>query len=212
MAVTFKYKPNWYQKQVVKDSGVMTTEELIAESKRMDRYLQARYRRLESRYPRATKHWEKPEVTGEFVDEQGNITDMSKFSSAYTEKYRQLKRKTTTVKGYTKSLRRSIRTFNELLSEDKKHPTKIFNEENIFDLFDFLEDYRNTHSNQKTLDSERIVDMMSEAIRLDMDVETLLKNISSWEEKNWTNQQMLDELRKWEPEDVASSTDYEELL
>ena len=205
----FKFKDYEYRKQIVKDGGTRSPEEYLAETRKLLKASKNRIYRVEKAFgKRATKYWDKPANISDIVDRRGNI-DMSKLSSATTEAYRFLKRGTSTVSGYRKQMQESIDTFNYLLSEDKDNPVHIINEQNIFDLYDFLEDYRNKNNIQKIPDSDRVIDIFATAVKKEMTLEALQKNMAQWEEEGLTNAEILEELENMQFGD--SSDEYEEL-
>lgn len=205
----FRFKENEYKKQIIKDGGTRTPEEHLQETKRLLKAEKNRFYRVEKAFgKRATKYWDKPANISDIVDRRGNI-DMSKLSSAETEAYRFLKRSTSTVSGYRKQMQASIDTFNNLLSEDKENPVHIINEKNIFDLYDFLEDYRNKNNIQKIPDSDRVIDIFAESVKNEMSLEALQANMDAWDKQGLTNEEILEELRNMQNGD--SSDEYEEL-
>ena len=201
MAVNFRYKKSLYTKQAIKDSNILSTEELEAEYSRLARLRNARITRLEKKFPRANIEFEKAPKLSSLMDKNGDL-NMTKFSSALSETYKFLNKKTTTVTGYRKQMERSIKSFNKLFDED------IINEENIQELYDFLEDYRQKYNVQKIPDSDRLLDTYAEAVRLNIDPQSLLKDIEYWK-SHYNEMKNLEPLSEDEP---VSSSDYAELL
>ena len=189
MVQFLKQKRYAYQKQAIKDGGSFTTEELLQETQRLGRLMNRRLERLERRYPRAEvlEDYKKAPDVSTFVNDRGEV-NMSKISSQLQEEYRFLSRKTTTITGYERQLKRSISSFNKLFAPKDAEGNivgkipKYFNKENIFDLFDFLRDYRKKNENQIQRPSEEILDAIDEAERIHMDINSLLKNMSFWHE------------------------------
>lgn len=209
MAVRLKYKPQLYTKQGVKDSGFWTTEEILDEANRLGRLKNRRIERVEKLYgKRATEDWDRAVDVTELVDERGQL-DMSKVANEVVSSVKFLQRKTTTVTGYKRALKRFMRTANELLSEDKKHPKKVITEGNVIDFAGFLKDYRDLYNIQKIPDSDRVFDMYEEAVRVGWDSEDLIESIKSWDKEKKTTKEMLDTLKRMPSK--SSSEDYEEL-
>lgn len=174
-------KNDWrFTKQAIKE-GSLSAEDEIAYYNRFRRIKNARITRLEKAFPRAEvlKNVERAPKVEELM--VGNELDRTAFSNEFAEAYKFGKRGTTTITGYRRQLKRSIRTFNELVKDKKKG--KVFNEENIFDLYDFLEDYRDKNNVQKIPDSDRIIDIYAEGVeRLSIDPESLLEDVDYWRE------------------------------
>ena len=200
MAVKFKVSRQYQTKQAIKEGGRLGTEDLIKEYSRLGRLTNARIDRLEKRYPRAVslEDMERIPNINEFLDDKGNIIDWSGFSSAMASEYKFLRKNTTTIKGFEKQLKSSINTFNGLLfgTDEKTGKPKgtYFNKENIFDLYDFLKDYRQKYKVQKIPNSDQVVDVYAESIRLNINLDSLLEDMDFWE-KNF------DKMQKLEPED-----------
>ena len=201
MAIKFPYKKSLYTKQAIKDSGILSTEELEAEYSRLARLRNARITRLEKKFPNMDIEYERAPKLSSLVDEEGNLK-MSQFSSALSESYKFLNKKTTTVTGFRRQVERSIKSFNKMFDSD------IINEENIQDLYDFLEDYRNKYNVQKIPDSDRLLDTYAEAVRLNIDPQSLLKDIDYWK-SHYNEMKSLDAMDSDEPVD---SSEYAELL
>ena len=201
MAIKFPYKKSLYTKQAIKDSGILSTEELEAEYSRLARLRNARITRLEKKFPNMDIEYERAPKLSSLVDEEGNLK-MSQFSSALSESYKFLNKKTTTVTGFRRQVERSIKSFNKMFDSD------IINEENIQDLYDFLEDYRNKYNVQKIPDSDRLLDTYAEAVRLNIDPQSLLKDIDYWK-SHYNEMKNLDAMDSDEPVD---SSEYAELL
>lgn len=201
MAINFPYKKSLYTKQAIKDSGILSTEQLEAEYRRLARFRNARITRLEKNFPNMKIEYERAPKLSSLVDEEGNLK-MSQFSSALSETYKFLNKKTTTVTGYRRQVKRSIKSFNKMFDSD------IINEDNIQDLYDFLEDYRNKYNVQKIPDSDRLLDTYAEAVRLNIDPQGLLKDIDYWK-SHYNEMKNLDAIDSDEPVD---SSEYAELL
>lgn len=201
MAINFPYKKSLYTKQAIKDSGILSTEQLEAEYSRLSRLRNARITRLEKNFPNMKIEYERAPKLSSLVDEEGNLK-MSQFSSALSETYKFLNKKTTTVTGYRRQVRRSIKSFNKMFDKD------IINEDNIQALYDFLEDYRNKYNVQKIPDSDRLLDTYAEAVRLNIDPQSLLKDIDYWK-SHYNEMKNLDAMDSDEPVD---SSEYAELL
>lgn len=166
-----------YTKHAIK-SGAFSTEELIGEYNRLRRIKNKRLQAIGERFPRAqmTKEVSQAPPIGDLVDESGQL-DMNKLSSEMQEAYKFNKRKDTTVTGYSKRIKKTIKSFNKLFPKGMNP----INEENVWDLFDFLEDYRTKYNTQKILDSDRVIDVWETAYNtLNMDIGSLLKNIDYW--------------------------------
>lgn len=201
MAINFAYKKSLYTKQAIKDSGILSTEQLESEYSRLARLRNARITRLDKKFPNMDIEYERAPKLSSLVDEEGNLK-MSQFSSALSETYKFLNKKTTTVTGFRKQVERSIKSFNKMFDSD------IINEENIQDLYDFLEDYRNKYNVQKIPDSDRLLDTYAEAVRLNIDPQSLLKDIDYWK-SHYNEMKNLDAMDSDEPVD---SSEYAELL
>lgn len=201
MAIKFPYKKSLYTKQAIKDSGILSTEQLESEYSRLARLRNARITRLEKKFPNMDIEYERAPKLSSLVDEEGNLK-MSQFSSALSETYKFLNKKTTTVTGFRRQVERSIKSFNKMFDSD------IINEDNIQDLYDFLEDYRNKYNVQKIPDSDRLLDTYAEAVRLNIDPQSLLKDIDYWK-SHYNEMKNLDPMDSDEPVD---SSEYAELL
>lgn len=201
MAIKFPYKKSLYTKQAIKDSGILSTEQLEAEYSRLSRLRNARITRLEKNFPNMKIEYERAPKLSSLVDEEGNLK-MGQFSSALSETYKFLNKKTTTVTGYRRQVKRSIKSFNKMFDKD------IINEDNIQALYDFLEDYRNKYNVQKIPDSDRLLDTYAEAVRLNIDPKSLLKDIDYWK-SHYNEMKSLDAMDSDEPVD---SSEYAELL
>ena len=201
MAIKFAYKKSLYTKQAIKDSGILSTEQLESEYSRLARLRNARITRLEKKFPNMDIEYERAPKLSSLVDEEGNLK-MTQFSSALSETYKFLNKKTTTVTGFRRQVERSIKSFNKMFDSD------IINEENIQDLYDFLEDYRNKYNVQKIPDSDRLLDTYAEAVRLNIDPQSLLKDIDYWK-SHYNEMKNLDAMDSDEPVD---SSEYAELL
>lgn len=201
MAIKFPYKKSLYTKQAIKDSGILSTEELESEYSRLTRLRNARITRLEKKFPNMNIEYERAPKLSSLVDKEGNLK-MTQFSSALSETYKFLNKKTTTVTGFRRQVERSIKSFNKMFDSD------IINEDNIQDLYDFLEDYRNKYNVQKIPDSDRLLDTYAEAVRLNIDPQSLLKDIDYWK-SHYNEMKNLDAMDSDEPVD---SSEYAELL
>lgn len=204
MAVKFKYKKSLYTKQGIKDSGIWKQEQLKDEVNRLARYKNARLERLQDRFPRSRilKETDKAKSWSELLDEHGN-PNMTQVSAELNSSYRFLKSDTTTVKKFERQLDKSIRSFNKLLKTD------AFNRENVWDLFDFLDDYRTMYQVQEIPDSDRVLNAFEEAvINKGMSAESLLENIDTWK-KHYEDLRKIDKIKSDRP---ISSEEYESLL
>lgn len=217
MAVNFKYKKSLYTKQAIKDSGILTTDQMEAEYTRLARYKNARIDRLKSRYERAQilKETDKAPEWKDLLDKNGNV-NMTKLSYEMSDAYRFLKKNITTVKGFSKQLRKSINSFNDLFNPPntkKKDRYEPFNESNIWDLYDFLDDYRHKYNVQKIPDSDEIIDIFNEGVvKQTIDIESLKQDLFNYLDTtdNGTVQKYLNELEN--KERSFSSDDYREKL
>lgn len=206
MAVKFKYKKSLYTKQAIKDSGIMTQDEMREEYIRLARYKNARIERLQNRFPRADilKNEDKALSWKEILDKNGR-PNMTKLSYEMSSAYRFLNRKNTTITGYTRQLKKAMNSFNKLFPEDENP----INENNIFDLFDFLDDYRTRHNTQKIPDSDQIIDIFAQNVEvLNMDWESLKADIDYWRE-HYDDMYMLKPIESDKP---VSSSEYREQL
>ena len=205
MAVRFKYKKTLYTKQAIKDSGIMSQEQLRDEYSRLARLKNSRLTRLERAFPRADilKESDRAPKWGELLDKNGN-PNMTKLSNEMSQAYKFLTKDTTTVSGYRRQLKRSIKSFNKLFDKGEKP----INEENIFDLYDFLEDYRQRSNSQRIPDSDRVIDIFAEAERLNISSESLKENVNYWRE-HYSEMKNLDPINSDNP---VSSNAYKELL
>ena len=207
MAVKFKVRREYQTKQAIKEGGHLGTEDLVKEYSRLGRLTNARIDRLKAKYPRAEslREMEKIPDVKNFLDEKGNIADMSGFSSSMASSYKFLRRNYTTIKGFEKQLRNAINSFNILYygkDEETGRPKgRYFNKNNIFDLFDFLKDYRDKNKNQVQLDSDQLTDTFVGGDMVNMALDSLLENIDYWSEH-------ADDLKLIEPEDEPHDSDY----
>lgn len=202
MAIKFAFKKNLYNRQIIKDSGVVSTSQYLSEYSRLSRLMNARITRLEKKFPNMDIGYERPEKLANLVDENGDIRSMGAFASELSNIYKFLNKKTTTVTGFRRQVERSIKSFNKMFDSD------IINEDNIQDLYDFLEDYRNKYNVQKIPDSDRLLDTYAEAVRLNIDPQSLLKDIDYWK-SHYNEMKSLDAMDSDEPVD---SSEYAELL
>lgn len=205
MAINFPYKKSLYTKQAIKDSGILSTEQLEAEYSRLSRLRNARITRLEKNFPNMKIEYERAPKLSSLVDEEGNLK-MSQFSSALSETYKFLNKKTTTVTGYRRQVKRSIKSFNKMFDKD------IINEDNIQALYDFLEDYRNKYNVQKIPDSDRLLDVYGESLRIGMSGESLLKNIENWESQGKDLSKIYKEMKALQPYTEGEALDSEKYL
>lgn len=210
MAVNFKYKKSLYTKQGIKDSGIWKQEQLKNETNRLSRLYNARIERLQARYPRLkmfkgddgfpfgiqkAPNWE------QMLDKNGN-PNMTKVSYELNTMYRFLKRNDTTITGMSKRIKKSIKSFNKLLDGNP------INEENIWDLYDFLDDYRTKFNTQIIPNSDQVIDIFAESERLSIDTESLLKDIEYWQE----HYEEMKDLTPIDSQRNSSSEDYKALL
>ena len=205
MAVKFKYKKSLYTTQAIKNSGIEKQEDFAKEFDRLARYTNARIDRLKAKYPRAEmlKNVDRSPMWKDILDERG-IPNMTTASYVMSSNYKFLNKKVSTIRGYEHQLKKSIRSFNKLFPKDENP----INENNIFDLFDFLEDYRQKYNMQKIPDSEEVIDVFAEAERLYMDSKSLLKDIEFWKE----HYDEMTELEPIESENPVNSSEYKEQL
>ena len=192
-------KNDWrFTKQAIKE-GSFSSEELKEQYTRFARIKNARITRLEKAYSRAEvlEGVNRAPKYKELLTESGEV-DISRLSSELAESYKFDKRETTTVTGYRRQVKRSIKSFNKLFDED------IINEENIFDLYDFLKDYRNKNNVQKIPDSDRLLDVYAESIRLRISPKSLLKDIDYWQE----HLSEMEDLEPAEDGDMVNSSYY----
>ena len=190
-----------YTKQAIKEGTI--TEEMEKEYSARARTLNARITRLEKAFPRADvlEDVQRAPKLSELKTETGEL-DISKFSSAYSDVYKYLNRESTKVTGYRRQMKLSIETFNSKLDKP------VINEENIFDLYDFLKDYRQKFNVQKIPNSDQVIDVYAESIRLNIDPESLLRDMEFWESH-------FDEMQDLEPEDngeMVNSAFYKDLI
>lgn len=217
MAVQFKYKKSLYTKQAIKDSGILTTDQMEAEYSRLARYKNARIDRLKSRYERAEilKETDYAPKWKDLLDKNGNV-NMTKLSYEMSDAYRFLKKDITTVKGFSRQLKRSINSFNDLFNPPntkKKDRYEPFNESNIWDLYDFLDDYRNKYDVQKIPDSDQVIDIFNEGTeKQTIKIESLKQDLFNYLDTNkeGTVQKYLNELKN--KERPFSADDYREEL
>lgn len=203
MAVNFKYKKSLYTKQAIKDSGIMSQEEMRDEYSRLARLKNARITRLKTAFPEAEvlQEVDRAPKWKDLLDKNGN-PNMTKLSYEMSDAYRFLNKRTTTVTGYRGQVAKSIKSFNKLF------PDNPINEDNIHELYGFLKDYRQKYNVQKIPDSEEVIDVFAEAERLGMDSKTLLKDIEYWKE----HYDEMTELEPIESENPVSSSEYKKQL
>ena len=205
MAVKFKYKKSLYTAQGIKNSGIETQKEFAKEFDRLARYTNARIDRLKAKYPRAEmlKNVDRSPMWKDIVDERG-IPNMTKAAYSMSSNYRFLNKDVSTIKGYEHQLKTSIKSFNKLFPEGENP----INMGNIFDLYDFLDDYRQKYNVQKIPDSDEVIDIYVEAERLGMDSKALLKDIDYWKE----HYDEMTELEPIESENPVNSSVYKQKL
>lgn len=210
MAVRFKYKKSLYTKQGIKDSGVWRQEDLKEEYTRLARLKNSRITRIRERFPRAKMN--RGTDTNPFgvdyapkwkdmLDKNGN-PNMTKVSYELNDAYRFLKRNDTTITGMSKRVRKSIKSFNKILDGNP------INEENIWDLFDFLDDYRTKYNTQIIPNSDQVIDIFAESERLNIDTQSLLKDIDFWRE-HYNDMKDFEPIENGNP---VSSDEYREKL
>lgn len=189
MARQVGHKPeSYYTKQVIKDGGVWDEEEFGKEylylSKRVNRALAI----LERKYPRAetlTEQERMPSLSSLYKNGQ---LDWTEASNIVSQSYRFLKSDISTIKGFEKQLSRAIRSFNYRLREidpktGKEVVHRVFNKSNVWDLFDFLKDYRQKYKEQKIPASDQVIDAYYSAVQNNISKENLLNNIESYKEQ-----------------------------
>ena len=205
------YPEEYYTKQVIKDSNVWTQDEFKKEyiylSKRVNRALN----NIERKYPRADTLTEQERMPRYSTLLKNGELDISKASSIMSEGHKFLTHEISTIKGFEKVLKNSINSFNDLFKYLDKEKgiyvtPEIFNKENVWDLFDFLKDYRHKYDVQEIPDSDQVVDAYYSAVQRGMSMENLLKNIDNY--KKQVN--MYGEIREEIPNGTSSDA-YESL-
>ena len=187
------YPKEYLTKQAIKDSDVMSMQEKKDLYVKMSRMKNRRITMLEQKFDRAQTLLKTDRAPSfkSFLDKGGNV-DMNKFSSELSETATFLNRDNTTISGFRKQLKSSIDSFNRLFEDNP------INEENIFDLYDFLEDYRQKYKVQDIPDSDEVIDVWVEAQRLNISSKSLLKDIDYWSE-HYEDMQDLEPVKSQNP-------------
>lgn len=207
------YPEEYFAKMNIKDEDLWSDKALEKEYKRQAKEFNKRLDRIEKNYPRAQtlkEHDRAPEFE-EF--KHGKGIDRSGISSQLNEMYKFNKSDTTLMKGFRQQLRRSIESFNRTFSPKDEEGNIIrsrrpFNSKNIWDLYDFLDEYAEMNKEQIMPKSDEVVDIFVEARRLNMDFKSLAKNMNYWKD-HFQEMQELEPVRSDRP---IPSSEYEKLL
>lgn len=207
------YPDDFYNTQNLKDKDLMTDREFIKEYNRQAKEMNRRLDRLEKNFPRSkiVKEHEKAPDIDSFM--QNGRLNRSKASMQLNEAYKFNKSETTMMKGFRKQLRQSVESFNRTFSEKDEDGNVIkksrpFTSKNIWDLYDFLDEYQEMNKNQIMPSSDEVVDIFVEARRLNMDMKSLAKNMDYWK-NHYEDMQKLTPIESTRP---VSSSEYEKLL
>ena len=213
MALKQMYPDDFYNTQNLKDKDLMSDKEFIKEYNRQTKEMNRRLDRLEKNFPRSKvvkEHEKAPEIES-FM--QNGRFNRSKASMQLNEAYKFNKSETTMMKGFRKQLRQSVESFNRTFSEKDEDGNVIkksrpFTSKNIWDLYDFLDEYQEMNKNQIMPSSDEVVDIFVEARRLNMDMKSLAKNMDYWK-NHYEDMQKLTPIESTRP---VSSSEYEKLL
>lgn len=194
---------DYYKKTVLKDRSSWSADELVKEADRLSKEVNKRLERLEKYFPRSRVVQEREKsLPGESFVSKGGRIDRNAISSQIVEDYRFLNSPTSTLTGFRKQLSQSIRHFNETVEG------RPFTKKNIWDYYDFLEDLRERYKNQVLPSSDEVVDIYTEAVRLNIDRKDLVKNMDFWAE-HYDDMTKLKVIRSDKP---VSSSKYEKLI
>lgn len=213
MAFKFKYPEEYYTKQAIKDSDLFTEKQLRQEYERLAKEKNRRLEGLERNYKRSKLLTETDKAPDFDSFRKRGKLDMSALSSEMNDAYKFIKDETTTLKGFRQQLKRSKDSFNALFSEKDDEgnvikESRIFTYKNIWDLYDFLDEYAQMNKEQVMPKSEEVIDIYVEARRLNMDLKSLAKNMNYWKE-HYQEMQNLEPIESTRP---VSSDDYKKLI
>lgn len=211
-----KYKyddKDLYRKQILKeDKDYWSDRDLLKEATKLANEKNRRLDRLERNFSRSQilKENTKSPSPESFI-KNGKL-DRSAISSQITEDYRFVKNPATTMKGFRKQLASSVRSFNEKLryqNEDGDWVTpRAITSKNVWELYDFLDEYREYWKNQEIPASDEVIDIYVEARRLNMDTKSLIKNIDFWRQ----HKEKMEEFTPVKSGKPVPSSEYEKLL
>lgn len=213
MAVKPLYEKEFYHTQVIKDTDQPLNKQ-IEEYIRLSKEKNRRLDNIEKHFGRSkllTENSKAPDVTS-FYDKNGNF-DKSSFAKEFNATYKFVSHPWTSMKGFRTQLSESIKSLNKLFQYyDKKQgrtvTPRIFTKKNVWNLYDFLDEYYQSHKEQKIPASDEVVDIYVEAVRLNMDLDSLSKNMDYWK----THYEEMKNLKPIESSTPISSNEYEELL
>ena len=209
-----KYGAEFYTTQAIK-SYDKPTKEQIDEYKRLGKEMNKRLDALERNFSRShlLKENEKAPDISTFYDKNGRF-NQSDFAKQFNSVYKFVSHPWTTMKGFRKQLSESVKSINELFRyRSKQDPNKwitprVVTSKTIWNLYDFLDEYYQEHKEQKVPKSEEVVDIYVEAVRLNMDLKSLAKNMDYWKE----HYQEMQKLQPIESKKPVSSDEYEKLI
>lgn len=202
-----------YRKQILKeDKDLWSDKDLVKEAVKQSNEMNRRLARIEKNYPRSDliKTYKKQPDPSDYVKD-GKV-DRSAVSNILAEAYRFNKNPTTTMKGFRKQLSASVKSFNkqmqELDDEGNLKTPRIFTSKNIWDLYDFLDDYREYWKNQEIPASDEVVDIFVQAKRLNMKMDSVIENMNTWRK----NKEKMKDFTPIESDKPVPSSEYEKLL
>ena len=179
------YPEDYYTKQVIKDSGVWNESDFSKEYLYLSRRVNRAIANLERKYPRADTLTEQDRMPSLKSLYKNGELDWTRASNEMSAGFKFLRSEISTIKGFEKQLSLAIRSFNETLKEKDPKTGKyvvhrVFNKENVWDLFDFLKDYRKKYQEQKIPSSNQVIDAYYSSIKNNISKENLLNNIESY--------------------------------
>lgn len=207
------FPEEFFAKMNIKDKDLWSDKTLEKEYNRQAKEYNKRLSRIEKNYPRA-KTLEEHEKAPSFEEfKKGEELDRTSLSSQLNEMYKFNKTDSTLMKGFRKQLKLSIASFNRTFSPKDEEGNVVesrrpFNSKNIWDLYDFLDEYSEMNKEQIMPKSEEVVDIFVEARRLNMDLKSLAKNMNYWKD-HFQEMQELEPVRSDSP---VPSSEYEKLL
>lgn len=210
------YPKEYYTTQALKDSDTMGgLGSKIQEYKRFQKEMNRRMDILRKNYgdrPSFVKDYEKAPDVSTFIDKNGKFNE-SDFAKTFNSTYKYVMNPWTEYRGFVHQLKESKASLNRLFKYKSKRTgkeviPKIFTNKNIWDLYDFLDEYYQNHKEQKIPASDEIVDIYVEAVRLNMNLKSLAENMDYWK-NHYEDMQKLTPIESTRP---VSSSEYEKLL
>ena len=211
-----KYKyddKDLYRKQILKeDTDLWSDKDLLKEAVKQANEMNRRLSRIEKNFPRSeiVKNTKRQPDPNDYVKD-GKV-DRSALSNILNEAYRFNKNPTTLMKGFRKQLASSVKNFNAKLryqNEEGEWVTpRTITSKNVWDLYDFLDEYREYWKNQEIPASDEVVDIFVESRRLHMAQSSLIRNMNFWRQ----HRDEMEELTPVKGSQPIPSSIYENML